>query len=142
MFNDLCCRQETEPEHLMVPQDPKLLHLIGWELRVHLFQTESPERCSTHERKLMRGWRNRPMVPRMHTVTKTQRKILSITMATYFQSSSTCERVQKMTKQQKEQRKVLHIYDFCFSWQENRGVVEETKVIQWSKGSGSEPMDE
>lgn len=31
------------------------------------------------------------MVPRMHTVTNTQRKILSITMATYFQSSSTCE---------------------------------------------------
>lgn len=34
-----------------------------------------------------RGCRKRPAVPRMHTRTKTHRKILSITMATYFQSS-------------------------------------------------------
>lgn len=46
---------------------------------------------SSYETKPQRGWRKRPMVPRTHTVTNTQRKILSITMATYFQSSSTCE---------------------------------------------------
>lgn len=47
---------------------------------------------SGYETKPKRGWRKRPTVPRTHTVTNTQRKILSITMATYFQSSSTCER--------------------------------------------------
>lgn len=40
--------------------------------------------------KFMSGWRKSPSVPSTHTVTKTQRKILSMTMATYFQSSSTC----------------------------------------------------
>ena len=44
-----------------------------------------------------RGWRKRPAVPRMHTRTKTHKKILSITMATYFQSSCTCERITEKT---------------------------------------------
>ncbi|KAJ8382642.1 hypothetical protein SKAU_G00034200 [Synaphobranchus kaupii] len=37
----------------------------------------------------MSGWRNRPSVPSTQTSTNTQRKILSMTMATYFQSSAT-----------------------------------------------------
>lgn len=41
-------------------------------------------------KKLISGWRKSPIVPRTHTVTKTHKKILSMTMATYFQSSSTC----------------------------------------------------
>lgn len=46
---------------------------------------------SGYETKPNSGWTNRPTVPRTHTVTNTHRKILSITMATYFQSSSTCK---------------------------------------------------
>lgn len=51
-----------------------------------------PRLLSSYETKPKSGWRKRPTVPRTQTVTNTQRKILSITMATYFQSSSTCER--------------------------------------------------
>lgn len=47
------------------------------------------QRQVPHLKKLMSGWRNSPRVPSTHTVTKTHRKILSMTMATYFQSSST-----------------------------------------------------
>lgn len=36
------------------------------------------------------GGRNSPTVPRMQTMMNSQRNILSITMATYFQSSFTC----------------------------------------------------
>lgn len=43
----------------------------------------------SHFKKLISGWRKSPSVPNTHTVTKTQRKILSMTIATYFQSSST-----------------------------------------------------
>ncbi len=39
------------------------------------------------------GCRKSPAVPRMHTRTNTQRKIRSITIATYFQSSWTCRDV-------------------------------------------------
>lgn len=42
-----------------------------------------------HLKKLMSGWRNSPRVPSTHTITNTHRKIRSMTMATYFQSSST-----------------------------------------------------
>lgn len=36
------------------------------------------------------GGRKRPMVPSRHTIMNIQRKMRSITMATYFQSSFTC----------------------------------------------------
>lgn len=36
------------------------------------------------------GGRKSPMVPRKHTIINNQRNILSMTMATYFQSSFTC----------------------------------------------------
>lgn len=36
------------------------------------------------------GGRNSPMVPSRHTMMNIHRKIRSITMATYFQSSFTC----------------------------------------------------
>jgi len=42
-----------------------------------------------YEKKPIRGCRKSPRVPSTHTSTKTQRKMRSITMATYFQSSST-----------------------------------------------------
>lgn len=41
------------------------------------------------------GWRNKPRVPTTHTITKIHRNIRSTTMATYFQSSITCERTGK-----------------------------------------------
>lgn len=74
-------------------EDSKFCLLIG-QLRVsHLFRNggDEPWLVSSYETKPQRGWMKRPKVPRTHTVTNTQRKILSITMATYFQSSSTCE---------------------------------------------------
>lgn len=36
------------------------------------------------------GGRKRPIVPNKHTMMNIHRKILSITIATYFQSSFTC----------------------------------------------------
>lgn len=52
-----------------------------------------------------KGCRKRPAVPRMHTRIKTHRNILSITMATYFQSSWTCsERERKQQTGEKEER--------------------------------------
>lgn len=44
------------------------------------------------------GGRNRPMVPSRHTMMNIHRKMRSITIATYFQSSFTCgERITEDT---------------------------------------------
>lgn len=40
----------------------------------------------------IKGCKNNPAVPRIHTRMKTHRKIRSITMATYFQSSWICKK--------------------------------------------------
>lgn len=61
----------------------KILFMTVWRISFVKLQMSSPTNS---------GWRKRPAVPRMHTRTKTHRNILSITMATYFQSSWTCQR--------------------------------------------------
>lgn len=84
-------KAKEKPAHQIVLQDLFILWLVNWELRHHLFMLGGQKLGNSYETKPQRGWRKRPTVPRTHTVTNTQRKILSITMATYFQSSSTCE---------------------------------------------------
>lgn len=44
------------------------------------------------------GWRNKPKVPTTHTITKIHRNMRSTTMATYFQSSITCEHTEVNSK--------------------------------------------
>lgn len=63
--------------------------------------TTCPGRPRNYETKPQRGWRKRPTVPRTQTVTKTHRKILSITIATYFQSSSTCGPAERKQREQR-----------------------------------------
>lgn len=68
-----------------------------------------------------RGWRKRPAVPMMHTRIKTQRNIRSITMATYFHSSCTCEKWNSfndmLTLQSLLWKKMhLNFYNLDFKW--------------------------